>query len=279
MIKNTYHLNVTNVNNHVCGLKKMKIPFTLSLSNYTTTITTANEKTNYIKNELSLKTFAAGAKIKSDLRKLNFIPEIDMHQLNYYDTAITKEMNLTNAYNVDLKSAYATILFNDGFISRETFIYLNSLEKIERLAAVGMCASKKEIYDHDKKGNVTKREKEINSLAPFFFYCVKKTASIINQIRNEIIHPSHFLFSWVDGIYYSDNRHTDIIKWFIEEELNMMCSFEELRNFSVSIEKDFFFIKFDTYTSENKSFIIPIPEAHLKQQIVNHLLTKNYKTK
>jgi len=50
-------------------------------------------------------------------------------------------------FNIDIKSAYATILKNDGLITQKTFDFINRLPKQERLTAVGMLAGKKNIFE------------------------------------------------------------------------------------------------------------------------------------
>ena len=84
----------------------------------------------------SKRCFAAFAKIKSDVLKV-MPPEISGDKLIYFQYDFTKSVSHDTVYNIDLKSAYAAVLFKEGFITKKTWEYLKSVDKEDRLATVG----------------------------------------------------------------------------------------------------------------------------------------------
>jgi len=273
------HLNEKNVKLFIDLLKAQKAPFKMTISNYTTKIESENHNVTFVKSMQSNMVFAAAAFLKSDLKDIP-IPDIDMKKNCYYDTSFTgKQFYSDLAFNIDIKHAYANILHNDGFITGDTLKYLNRLSKKERLAAVGMIASRKVIFNHGKDGKIHGFTEIVNPLSNFFFYCVQKTENIIHDIKNKILKES-FLFSWVDGLYYlNDNpAYQKIVQEYLKDEYGLESSFKKLTEFEVKIKNNSYRIGFKE--DENlKTFNIPFPEMKLKQELCNYLLTKKYKTK
>ena len=272
-------LNEKNVKLFVDLLTKIKMPFTLTITNYTTRIESENYNVYFMKNAQSNMTFAAAAKIKKDLKE-HKPPTIDMDKNVYFDSSFKGEFFSDYAWNIDLKSAYATILFNDGYIKKETFEYLTKLPKAARLAAVGMCASRKTIFYHDANGRVKSFKEEINPLAPFFFYCVQKTEAIIKDLRNKLFGDT-FLFSWVDSIYYLNENDTyyNIAIEYLREEYNIQATWKKLENFEVQAKKRNYRVMFDELKEDKKKrkiFNVPYPETLYKKKIINYLLKKQY---
>lgn len=144
--------------------------------------------------------FAAYAKVKRDV-KTKPIPVIDQSKLVYFEHDFRYSCEIDTVYNIDLKSAYATILFNDGLISMDSYKYLSRLPKHDRLAAVGMLASKKKTFGFDSKGTVKSFESSVSNLENFFYYAVQRTFEIMQTLKS-ILRQS-YLFTWVDGIYFT----------------------------------------------------------------------------
>ena len=194
------------VNKYIQLHKNLNIPFKITLSNYTTRIVSNAYDLHFMKTEQSNQTFAAFAKVKKDCLKMP-LPVIQKNKLKYFTHKLeNKNIYADTIYNFDLKSAYANILFKDGYITEQTFLYINKLPKLKRLAAVGMLAGKKNIYEIGPAGEVLSEEKIISPTSPYFFYCVQRMAEIIKGAAD--ILGNGFLFSWVDGIYFNDCPET-----------------------------------------------------------------------
>src|SRR5690349_12206428 len=132
-------LEMEQIENYIDLHKKMKIPFEMTLTNYTTRIKSDYKDIHFLRSAQSKQMFAAYAMLKKDVTKKP-VPVVDQNALSYYSIGFNQSSKHQTVYNIDIKSAYATCLFVNGYISKKTFAYLNKLPKLDRLAAVGMLA-------------------------------------------------------------------------------------------------------------------------------------------
>src|SRR6478672_849601 len=122
-----------------------RFEFELVSSNYTTKIKSEIINRTFVATMQTKRTFAAFAKLKADLQ--NFpVPNIRPESVRYFEHDFKKDVFHNQVINIDLKSAYARIFFNDKMISSKTFKYFQTCKKQERLASVGMLASRKKIF-------------------------------------------------------------------------------------------------------------------------------------
>ena len=262
------------VNKYIQLHKNLNIPFKITLSNYTTRIVSNAYDLHFMKTEQSNQTFAAFAKIKKDCLKMP-LPVIQKDKLKYFTHKLeNKNIYADIIYNFDLKSAYANILFKDGYITEQTFLYINKLPKLKRLAAVGMLAGKKNIYEIGPAGEILSEEKIVSPTSLYFFYCVQRMAEIIKGAAD--ILGNGFLFSWVDGIYFNDCPETvkEDSKIIIEEyfkKINMPVTFEILTEFEIKENKHHYKT---TYCKEGKLKVINIAkeDSILINKITSYLL-------
>lgn len=252
-------------------LIKNKIDFEMILTNYTAEIKSPfNIKAS--KNTIEKRAFIGFNKIKKDLREYtaNELPtRKDFNQ--YYDSR-EENFNLLNKqkklFNIDLTAAYLTILFNDGFISFDTFNFCyNLLTKEERLQCVGMLASKKTIFRYER-GELVNAYQQIKETEGVFFYCVDRTAQIINKIK-EIISPESFVFSWVDSVYYLNDADTEIIGQYLTS-IDIKYKYKILENVSVQETANFYFLKHG-FTAGKNIFNIPKKENDFKKSLLKIL--------
>jgi len=203
------------LNNQIDYLRKNNIVHSLYTSNYTTKIESAGAIYNFADRLMNAKAFIGYQMIKKDIREFtaNGEPQINKYDLEYFSTDIVGSIFKRQAYLVDIKSAYATILLNDGFITEKTFNYINSLPKKDRLAAVGMLASQKNKFNFVGKELIS-IERIQNPLQNYFWYCVKRTSELMNEIREE----NKTLFFWVDGIYFQTLKESRAAQEFLKRE-------------------------------------------------------------
>lgn len=275
-------LNFKTVNAYIELHKQMKLPFTLYMSNYTTRIKSLAYDLHFMKKEQSNRVFAAFNMIKSDVKKKP-LPKIIHNNLQYFSEAfMPTNMYMEKIFNFDLKSAYASILFNEGFISKKTFNFINKLPKQDRLAAVGMLAGKKNIFEIDCNGEVVSDETVISETADYFFYCVKRTFEIIKGAAK--ILGEGFLFSWVDGIYFYENEDSaensaKIITELYFKEKGFLVTFEKLEKFTVIVKKGYYHCSYVKKNkegiSQTKTMNVPKKENEFVTKINNYLLNLN----
>lgn len=247
-------------------------------------------------NQQSKRTFAAASKVKRDVNRrellhdengdpylgerLNPIPNIDAANLVYFQHDFKRDAAYNTVMNIDLKSAYATILLRDGFITKETFDYLAKCTKPERLASVGMLAARKNIFIF-KDGVAVEHSEVKEETSGVFFYAVQKTYEIMSRLKK--ICGQKYLFTWVDGIYFlpSEKIYAECIAELEKSSFNF--SVEKLKRFSVEITQTKANIKFWKKASNNKYkkkvFQLPLNMNEYQKkclsQITNHKNLKN----
>ena len=267
------HLSESNIQKYLNLLLNLKMPFTLTISNYTTRIESENYNVFFMKTAQSNRVFIAAQMIKKDIKNCN-PPYIDMEKNIYYDLNCRQDFFSEKVFNIDIKNCYATLLRNGGYISEKTHRYISLLPKKDRLAAIGMLASHKQVFKHNSKGEVIDYKEIISPLTPYFYWCVQTTQNIIIDCKLNII-KDFFLFSWVDGIYYNSEHYKNIIQKHLLDEYNLTTSYKELTNFEVKKKPNKFYIQF--YENNRlKYFNIPLPDNQFRRSIANYLLTKKY---
>lgn len=248
-------------------LTEIKADFLLTCSNYSMKIVTENINLHFVTKEQSKRTFAAFAKIKSGLKDKT-PPDVTRDDLIYFVHDFRKDMSGESVMNIDLKSAYAHCLFIDGFIPRKTYSYIKKLNKPERLAAVGMLASRKENFRFSK-GKPDFEGETVSPYAPYFFHAVRRTFDIMSELKRII--GRDYLFTWVDGIYFRPNGRALADCDDFLRSLKFPYSTEYLNNFSVRIYERKVFVSFFK-EQEYKTFNIPLTPSPITQAMHRAIL-------
>lgn len=248
--------------------KNLHIPFACSVTNYTTHFESELRNILFQKEYRSTQMFAAYQKVKKDIEGKT-LPHVDPDKLRYYVNGFNGDQIYSDKiYNIDLRAAYATILFNKGILSKKTYKYLMRLPKLERLVSIGMLASRKNTFHFNAKGVIIAETEVISPYSNFFFAAVKETFDIMQQMKT--ILGNDFLFSWVDGVYFMNRRHkTTVMNMLKSMKLN--ASFQVLHEFEIEMNHEFHRL---TYKKEGKPkyFIIPISTGYLnRNKIINYL--------
>lgn len=270
MRSNTVLVEDSNADDFTDFLIELKQTFLLSCSNYTMSIDSELFKKKFITMEQTPRTFGAFAKLKKDLKDKP-VPVIQKDKLKYFVHGFKKDMFYSQVFNVDLKSAYATILSNDGLISTDTFDYLKKLTKQQRLAAVGMLASHKDIFSF-VHGKTVSQKAEDSPLSSFFFYLVKRTSEIMNELKG--ICGQGFLFTWVDGIYFLPDEQTMSECAAYLDGINFPYSMEYLTDFKVEILPSYTLVTLKK-NGESKPFSLPHADGSLKTSLKNALIKQS----
>lgn len=245
-------------------MRQSGFAYTLKVSNYTTEVNSEILNRQFVTSMRSKRMFAAFSKIKSNVSKFER-PYIDKGALRYFQHDFRQNAFFENVYNIDLKSAYANCLLKGGYITPETFNYISSIPKLDRLAACGMLASKKQVFHFDELNRLYKTEKIVSPLENFFFYCVMETDRIMNDLK--LIAYEDYLFTWVDGIYIKPNDEKLFeIKNYLSN-IDFPFSFDLLKNFDVRLVNNKIKLSFE---KENKKKYFQI--SAVKNNFANDLL-------
>lgn len=251
----------------------LKIPFSLTVSNFTVQIDSELEQIAYVKYPRSRKFFSAYQKL---VKSINGMPIYTNEKyLKYHNTGfIYEKFYADKIYQIDIKSCYASILRNSKLISTETFQYLSTLPKAERLSSVGAMASRKTRFTFNAEGTIEKYEKIKSTMSDFFFYCVQETFKIMSEAA--LLLGKDYLFTWVDAIYFTGEHNKDRVYNFFTNQHNLDASFSELTEFEVELIEDCFKLQYRKDGVPTYMYV-PTPQQSSKVELENYL--KTYKKK
>lgn len=264
-LENQVFLAAGDITAEIGLIRSLKLPFKISHSNFTTTIETQHFKRSYITEERSTKVFAAKNMIKSDMDffTANEWPADVCKSSLFYDEKLGA-CSYDKIYNIDLKNAYASILYIDGFISEKTYKYLLSLRKIDRLISIGIFAAIKKNFYYDSEGRLVDFSVAESETQGIFYWCVRRVNEIMRKCTELI--GEDYLFFWVDGIFFRSKEKGEIIgeyltglglKYSFDELLNFKCNNEEGKKyFSLSFEKSGKVKKYNIAKKDNNFFKI-----------------------
>lgn len=272
-------MRMSNAREYLDFMIKTGNHFILTASNYSMKIEHLEDDfldRKYIATDQSKRTFAAFSKLKHDLKEKE-VPRIDPSTLTYFQHDFRGDMYVERVINIDLKSAYATILYNDGFISEETFRYLGSASKKERLASVGMLASRKRIFNFHKGEPIGEPEENVSPNAGFFFHAVKRTYEIMSELKRIV--GQRYLYTWVDGIYFlpgTDEALADCMQYLTD--IDIKYSLDYLTEFEVLVQSDNVRVQFKK-EGKRKIFNLPSVSTEFKRLSLEAIILLNKKIK
>lgn len=266
-------IDENNYKDYLLLCEEAGLPYTIYRSNYRVIIESDFCNIDFMQNIMSNKAFFVGAMIKKDIKETGLVaPDIDKRELKYYDFTPPKYLQQSEEtiYNIDIKSAYARVLFRHGIISRKTYEKMQCLPKKDRLASVGMLASRKNIFNMQGR-EVVSASSEEKDTAPWFLFCVKKTAELMDKCR--AILGKDFLFYWVDGIFFRNERNARKVMELIDRE-GYACSFDKCHKFTyndTATEKYITYWKEDKEGAEYKRLSLPHVNNEIDKFIIDFL--------
>lgn len=139
--------------------------------------------------------------------------------------------------NIDISKAYASCLLNSGLIKPNTFQFLNSLRKYERLPAVGMIAKRGIVYRYNQ-GECISFDKVEGEWTQIFFYIIAQVNSVMQDCQR--IAGKDYCFHWVDGIFVDhriDKQKLKDIELCLEDA-GYSYKYEKCENFSAYRDGD-----------------------------------------
>lgn len=245
-----------NAANYVDFLIETKTDFELYTSNYTMKIILKDGNQKFIRSKQSNRVFAAFRKLEVDIKTAN-VKEMGLEDVRYFQHDFKHPVYVERVCNIDLKSCYSNILFREKIISEATHKYLSGLPKRERLAAVGMLASRKEIFTF-KNGKVSGVREERSENSRFFFFAVQKTFEMMNELKK--ICGKSYLFTWVDGIYFlPDGNKMERCEQYLRD-IKFPFSSDYLDEFEVKFINSKINVTFKK-DGDKKVFNLPIPDS------------------
>ncbi len=244
-------------------------PYQVIVSNYMTEIKGA-ENIKFVKEDKSKRCFSGYAKVKSDVTKSGIWLDVDKNSVSYYDVGDLKT-TVKEAYNIDLKSAYATILYNSKMIRRSTFKYICGLSKEDRLACIGMLASHKYVFFY-LGSEIIDMQEICSETENFFYFACEKTFQIMQNIK--MICGESYLFSWVDSVYYTDDSKTQQIKEYLYS-VGHLHSYDKIVNLEITEYHRYHKISFNKKAElEPTIFSIPKNASAFAKMVISKYTSK-----
>jgi hypothetical protein len=224
------------------GLKNANTKFNVYHSTYSTTIEFPDkgEKIHYTTYNYRNKVFQASRCIVKNLSEnplAHQIKEIIWNQNNFGSKNGWNPKECKEVINIDISKAYASCLYNSGLISEQTFSFLNSLKKHERLPAVGMIAKRQVVYRYNE-GECISFDKVQGEWSNIFFYIIHQVNSVMRDCQ--MIAGDYFCFYWVDGIFIDkriDKQTLQEIELCLQDA-GYKYKYEKVENFKAFRDRD-----------------------------------------
>lgn len=255
----------------ITDLIREKIDFDVLATNYTTEIKLIDSGHSYFfsaNSRLNFKLFGTLSKLKKETANI-IIPDSAEGKISYYSLNKNnfKPRNGAGTYkkvfNIDITAAYATVLKNKKYISTELFNTIMKLPKMDRLAIVGMLATKKVIYEIRNGKEKSARIETDEQRRKIFFEASKVIDEILFLCRQAA--ENSFLFFWVDGIYLKDTAAHDKIKNILSEN-GLNYKEQVLTDFNYIIDSEVIYINYINQEGTKKQFNLPINQ---KEKIIS----------
>lgn len=227
-----------NVQFNIDVLNSLGIPFEVQHGTYTTTIVSPNGKKRYMMNTYNNRVFRCAKMIKKDVENSPFAKEImeaKYFKTNFGVSTNKKSYLAKKVLNIDITSAYATCLKNNGLITQKTYDFLKSLNKTERLPCVGMLATSHTKFKYEN-GECVNIDVYRSPTAPVFFYLIDEINYVMQTI--EFYLGNKFIFYWVDGVFFDYNTSPKVVKQ-IEDfltERGYDYKYEDVQDFKVEVD-------------------------------------------
>ena len=226
------------------GWDLLDIPYSVKHGTYTTTLDSEMGKHKFVVNNYSNRVFIARNKVKKDVMNSDLAQQVmstDYAKVNFGVDDKLKSFHLDKVYNIDLSSAYVYAIYNSGMISKETFLYLQSLKKGERLPSLGMLASAHTNFTF-QSGKCIDYKVHREPTAPIFYLLIQEINDIMEECR--WILGSDYIFHWVDGIFFRYDTPQKKIAMVEEvlQEFQFPYKYESCENFSFHKNQENFVI-------------------------------------
>lgn len=156
----------------------------------------------------------------------NKIKDNKMEFTGYDNKIFLDSCSFKNCINIDIKGAYPNALNNLGLVDKPTYSYIMSMPKLDRLKAIGMTAKRSMQFDFEA-GKIVDYKINESSYRNCYFSAAKEIEEMMEYIKE--IALDTFIFTWVDGIYLSENTDPKII--------NQICLALKEQNYNYHINR------------------------------------------
>lgn len=231
------------------------IPYIIKHGTYTTILESELGTHKLMVNKYRPRVFAAKNKVKRDVMNSEVGREImnRVHQKKNFGIHPKSDvMNINEVLNIDLSAAYVWALWNSGCITDETFQYINTLSKKERLPSLGMLAAS-HVKFYFEKGKCVNYETHREPTSEIFFYLIQVVNDVMEECR--FLLGNDYIFHWVDGVFFKKEtsvKKVNRIEKYLEE-LGFPYKYEMVENFKLGKNDEKYVISM-VKNGENKTY-------------------------
>lgn len=182
-------------------LQDKKATFTHTSSNYTNTIQVGSTKYKYLTRTMNKKVWIANRLILKDLAASPLTGALNKKEYDtssYFNCLYEEDFSVKEVKNLDISACYPYTLYIKKLITKKTLDYLLSLDKKDRLPAVGMIAFNRNTY-HYVNGQLKSITNEQGPYRNIFFYVVSEVQKVLLELMD--IADLFYIFHWVDGVF------------------------------------------------------------------------------
>lgn len=194
----------------------------MKYTNSTAVLTTEHEKIVFAEERVLNKEYALRSQIKADIRRNVGVIEKNPYQPKYYRwSPYFAEMRIkpgevvraSDVWEIDLTKAYYFAANRLGYLSDEFFVKTLKAPKRTRLRLLGSIATITNIEEFD--GSEVTHEQKSDPLMRLVWHNI---VCYVDEVMSEIAVAlsDHFLFYWVDGIYFTTFGQTDVCSAIVE---------------------------------------------------------------
>jgi hypothetical protein len=130
-----------------------------------------------------------------------------------------------------------------------------------------MLATQTAIYQFINGKAINFKVKSIPDQRNIFLFCCYEIGRIMDEISIAI--GKDFIFYWVDGIYFKNEKNKEIIQNILNN-YNYKHTFEELNNFEIINKLNYIDINFDR-KEKRKKFCVPKNNHDQINKLTNNL--------
>jgi hypothetical protein len=220
------------------------IPYSLKHGTYTTILESELGKHKFVVNQYNNRVFIAKNKVKkdvlnSDLGKQMMSENYETKNFGIRDGVF--DVQSDKVLNLDISSAYVHAIYNAQLITKDTFDYLQTLKKGERLPALGMLASSyTKFYYEDGKCKSYEAIRE--PTANIFFKLIEEVNDVMEECKWVL--GSDYIFHWVDGVFFQMETSVKKINQIekIMEDNGFPYKYESVKDFNLFKDEENFVI-------------------------------------
>lgn len=195
--------HATNDSNYLSALVRRKVPHEAQISNLSTMIKTACDKTIISESPMKPQTLGFIRQVKAYAQKCGKPKVPKREKIDYIKRFECEAGTHHNMVEIDINHAYWKIALDKGYISQEIYekgIDTSKVDKTDRLIALGSIATVKRQYGFNGYDYQVEDDIVDEVTRSYFFDIANELGRIMCEVIEECV-SWLFVFFWVDAVF------------------------------------------------------------------------------